>query len=148
MGGRKSYDSKVIFGGSKNVNENIDNLYNTIQSDSNNKALIATLTLLSSSDPAIGTILLTAKIMESAYEFYSDTQDNYEKTDNYSSSVSSALSEVAVRGIIEKKEMLVENGITAVWNKVKEDNSIEIQNNVLDDFVISAVTDVILENIS
>ncbi|MCK4797350.1 MAG: hypothetical protein KAT05_08205, partial [Spirochaetes bacterium] len=128
--------------------ENIDNLYNTIQSDSNNKALIATLTLLSSSDPAIGTILLTAKIMESAYEFYSDTQDNYEKTDNYSSSVSSALSEVAVRGIIEKKEMLVENGITAVWNKVKEDNSIEIQNNVLDDFVISAVTDVILENIS
>lgn len=148
MGGRKSYDSKVIFGESRNVNENIDSLYNTIQNCSNNKAIIATLTVLSSSDPAIGTILLTTKIMESAYKFYSDTQDNYEKTGNYLSSLSSALSEVVVREIIEKKEILVEKGVTTVWNNVKEENSIEIQNNVLDDFVISVVTDVILENIS
>lgn len=147
MGGRKGFDSKVVFGQSKSVEENISKLQSTLQDGDNEKAVLQTLKVLAVSDPAIRTVLLTAKILKLAYEIYSKTEQEYEKTGDYNSAVSSAVIQVAGRTIGDKKEIIIENGIKICWNKVKEENSIETRNNEVDAIVTSVFSEVIMEAI-
>jgi hypothetical protein len=147
MGGRKNYDSKVIFGGSAPVTRNIGNLHSTLHGGNNNKAVNATLLLLASSDPAIGTIIFATKVLKLAYEVYLKTQNNYEETGDYTSAIAYAVAEVAGREISEKKELIIEEGVTIIWNKIKEQNGIVTPSNQVDEIVISAVSEVITENL-
>ena len=147
MGGRKDFDSKVMFGQSKPVEENISKLQSTLQDVDNEKTVLQALKVLAVSDPAIRTILLTAKILKLAYEIYSKTEQEYEKTGDYNSAVSSAVIQVAGRTIGDKKEIIIENGIKICWNKVKEENSIETRNNEVDAIVTSVFSEVIMEAI-
>lgn len=147
MGGRKNYDSKTIFGESKSVIENIGNLQSTLQGGNNNKAVNAALLLLASSDPAIRTIILATKILRLAYEIYEKTQNKYEETGDCTTAVAYAVTEVAGREINGKKELIVEQGVTIIWNKIKEENKIETSSNDVDEIVISAVSEIITENL-
>lgn len=147
MGGRKNYDSKVIFGGSAPVTRNIGNLQSTLQSGNNNKAVDAALLVLVSSDPAIRTIIFATKVLKLAYDVYLKTQDKYEETGDYTSAVAYAVAEVAGREISEKKELIIEEGVTIIWNKIKEQNGIVTPSNQVDEIVISAVSEVITENL-
>lgn len=147
MGGRKGFDSNVVFGQSKSVEENISKLQSTLQDGDNEKAVLQALKVLAVSDPAIRTILLTAKILKLAYEIYSKTEQEYEKTGDYNSAVSSAVIQVAGRTIGDKKEIVIENGIKICWNRVKEENSIETRNNEVDAIVTSVFSEVIMEAI-
>ena len=147
MGGRKDFDSKVMFGQSKPVEENISKLQSTLQDVDNEKTVLQALKVLAVSDPAIRTILLTAKILKLAYEIYSKTEQEYEKTGDYNSAVSSAVIQVAGRTIGDKKEIVIENGIKICWNRVKEENSIETRNNEVDAIVTSVFSEVIMEAI-
>ena len=147
MGGRKGFDSKVVFGQSKSVEENISKLQSTLQDGNNEEAVLQALKVLAVSDPAIRTILLTAKILKLAYEIYSKTEQEYEKTGDYNSAVSSAVIQVAGRTIGDKKEIVIENGIKICWNRVKEENSIETRNNEVDAIVTSVFSEVIMEAI-
>ena len=147
MGGRKGFDSKVVFGQSKSVEENISKLQSTLQDGDNEKAVLQALKVLAVSDPAIRTVLLTAKILKLAYEIYSKTEQEYEKTGDYNSAVSSAVIQVAGRTIGDKKEIIIENGIKICWNKVKEENGIETRNNEVDAIVTSVFSEVIMEAI-
>jgi hypothetical protein len=99
MGGRKNYDSKVIFGGSAPVTRNIGNLQSTLQGSNNDKAVNAALLVLVSSDPAIRTIIFATKLLKLAYDVYLKTQDKYEETGDYTSAVAYAFLEVAGREI-------------------------------------------------
>ncbi len=147
MGGRKNYDSKVIFGESTSVTRNIGNLQSTLQGGDDNKAVNAALLVLVSSDPAIRTIIFATKVLKLAYEVYLKTQDKYEETGDYTSAVAYSVAEVAGREISEKKELIIEEGVTIIWNKIKEENDITTQSNEADEIVISAVSDVITENL-
>lgn len=147
MGGRKNYDSKAIFGGSVPVTKNIGNLQSTLQSGSNNNAVNSALLVLVSSDPAIRTIIFATKILKLAYEVYLKTQDKYEETGDYTSAVAYAVAEVAGREISEKKELIIEEGVTIIWNRIKEENDITTPSNEVDEIVISAVSEVITENL-
>lgn len=147
MGGRKNYDSKAIFGGSAPVTKNIGNLQSTLQSGSNNNAVNSALLVLVSSDPAIRTIIFATKILKLAYEVYLKTQDKYEETGDYTSAVAYAVAEVAGREISEKKELIIEEGVTIIWNRIKEENDITTPSNEVDEIVISAVSEVITENL-
>lgn len=147
MGGRKNYDSKVIFGGSAAVTRNIGNLQTTLQGGNNDKAVNAALLVLASSDPAISTIIFATKVLKLAYEVYLKTQDKYEETGDYASAVAYAVVEVAGREISEKKELIIEEGVTIIWNKVKEENNLTTQSSEVDDIIISAVSEVLTENL-
>lgn len=147
MGGRKGFDSKVVFGQSKSVEENISKLQSTLQDGNNEEAVLQALKVLAVSDPAIRTVLLTAKILKLAYEIYSKTEDEYEKTGDYNSAVSSAVIQVAGRTIGDEKEIIIENGIKICWNNVKEKNGIETRNNDVDAIVTSVFIEVIMEAI-
>ena len=147
MGGRKSYDSKAIFGGSTEVTKNISTLQSTLQSGSNEKAVGAALLLLASSDPAISTVIFATKILKLAYKIYLKTEDKYEETRDYTTAVAYAVAEVAGKEINEKKELIVEEGVTIIWNKIKDENNIKNQPNEVDEIVISAVSEVIMENL-
>lgn len=149
MGGRKNYDSKAIFGGSAPVTKNIGNLQSTLQSgnNNNNNAVNSALLVLVSSDPAIRTIIFATKILKLAYEVYLKTQDKYEETGDYTSAVAYAFTEVAGREISEKKELIIEEGVTIIWNRIKEENDITTPSNEVDEIVISAVSEVITENL-
>lgn len=147
MGGRKNYDSKAIFGGSAPVTKNIGNLQSTLQSGSNNNAVNSALLVLVSSDPAIRTIIFATKILKLAYEVYLKTQDKYEETGDYTRAVAYAVAEVAGREISEKKELIIEEGVTIIWNRIKEENDITTPSNEVDEIVISAVSEVITENL-
>jgi hypothetical protein len=147
MGGRKGFDSKVVFGQSKSVEENISKLQSTLQDGDNEKTVLQALKVLAVSDPAIRTVLLTAKVLKLAYEIYSETEKEYEKTGDYDSAVSSAVVKVVGRTIGDKKEIIIENGIKICWNEVKQENCIETSNNEVDAIVTSVFSDVIMETI-
>ena len=147
MGGRKGFDSNVVFGQSKSVEENISKLQSTLQDGDNEKAVLQALKVLAVSDPAIRTILLTAKILKLAYDIYSKIEEEYEKTGDYDSAVSSAVVQVVGRTIGDKKDVIVENAIKICWNRVKDDNSIETRNNEVDAMVTSVFSEVIMEAI-
>lgn len=147
MGGRKGFDSKVVFGQSKSVEKNISKLQLTLQDGNNEEAVLQALKVLAVSDPAIRTVLLTAKILKLAYEIYSKTEDEYEKTGDYNSAVCSAVIQVAGRTIGDEKEIIIENGIKICWNNVKEKNGIKTRNNDVDAIVTSVFLEVIMEAI-
>ncbi len=93
------------------------------------------------------TNVFATKILKLAYVVYLKTQDKYEETEDYTSAVAYAIAEVAGKEISEKKELIVEEGITIIWNKIKDENNIKTQPNEVDEIVISAVGEVIMENL-
>ncbi len=147
MGGRRPGDSKVIYGNSKAVAKNIGNLQTALQSGSNSKVVAMALGLLASSNPAIGNIIFATKVLKLAYNIYEKTQDEYEKTGDYTSAVAYAVTEIAGREINENKDITIDLGVKIIWNKIKEENNIVNTSNEADEIVISAVTDVIKENL-
>ena len=148
MGGRKGFNSAVILGQSKPVKENINGLQLTLQNGDNEKAVLQAIKVLAVSDPAIGTILLTTKALKLAYEIYTKTEEEYEKTGDYNVAVSSAVVQVAGRVIGDKKNIIIENGVKICWNKIKDENNIFINNSDVDNIITSALSEVISETFS
>ncbi|MCQ1535357.1 hypothetical protein FTO70_06560 [Methanosarcina sp. KYL-1] len=145
MGGRKSYSANALLGSGRATNQRVEKLQSTLKEEDNEKAVLQLLQVLASSDPALSTILLTAKILTLAYKIYTEVESEYKESGDYATAVPNAILKVAGDSIGNKKQIIIENGVKICWNKVKEENDIDVKNSEVDEVVTSVATETILE---
>ena len=145
MGGRKSYSANVLLGNGRATNQSIEKLQSTLKEEDNTKVVLQILQVLATSDPALRTVFLTAKILTLAYKIYTEAESEYNESGDYATAVQNAILKVAGDSIGNKNEIIIENGVKICWNRIKDENDIEIKNSVVDEVVTSVATETILE---